>query len=179
MFDFLGPNKHCSSDEQAATRKKEWELHFGNSCFKPSCSYYIFNERTSWCFGWSIESFQSNIIKFLYGKVNYKIFKSFKDHKINLSKIESRSSKRFENDYEFIIECTPTEPLSTALDKLREITQYMQVISRDYTENINSVPWFPHKIRDLDRFANHILSYGSELDADHPVSFLSYLVLLS
>jgi len=22
---------------------------------------------------------------------------------------------------------------------------------------------------DLDRFANHILSYGSELDADHPV----------
>ncbi|CAG2169725.1 unnamed protein product, partial [Oppiella nova] len=28
--------------------------------------------------------------------------------------------------------------------------------------------WFPNRIKDLDRFANHILSYGSELDADHP-----------
>ena len=35
------------------------------------------------------------------------------------------------------------------------------------------VPWFPKKIADLDRFANQILSYGSELDADHPVSIMS------
>jgi len=35
-----------------------------------------------------------------------------------------------------------------------------------------SVPWFPRTISDLDRFANHILSYGSELDANHPVSIL-------
>ena len=33
-----------------------------------------------------------------------------------------------------------------------------------------SVPWFPRRIKDLDRFANQILSYGSELDSDHPVS---------
>jgi len=33
-----------------------------------------------------------------------------------------------------------------------------------------AVPWFPRTIADLDRFANQILSYGSELDADHPVS---------
>ena len=32
----------------------------------------------------------------------------------------------------------------------------------------NSVPWFPGRIADLDKFANQILSYGSELDADHP-----------
>lgn len=31
------------------------------------------------------------------------------------------------------------------------------------------MPWFPNDIQDLDRFANQILSYGSELDADHPV----------
>lgn len=31
-----------------------------------------------------------------------------------------------------------------------------------------SVPWFPGRIKDLDQFANQILSYGSELDSDHP-----------
>lgn len=30
------------------------------------------------------------------------------------------------------------------------------------------VPWFPRKIAELDRFASQILSYGSELDSDHP-----------
>ena len=32
----------------------------------------------------------------------------------------------------------------------------------------DSIPWFPKTIKDLDKFANQILSYGSELDADHP-----------
>ncbi|CAO2581317.1 Pah [Lemmus lemmus] len=31
-----------------------------------------------------------------------------------------------------------------------------------------AVPWFPRTIQELDRFANQILSYGAELDADHP-----------
>ena len=32
----------------------------------------------------------------------------------------------------------------------------------------DTVPWFPRKIKELDRFANQILSYGNELDSDHP-----------
>ena len=33
---------------------------------------------------------------------------------------------------------------------------------------LESVPWFPTRIRDIDQFANRILSYGAELDSDHP-----------
>ena len=58
--------------------------------------------------------------------------------------------------------------LNSAMEELKEYTQYLQVISRD-KEDEESVPWFPRKIRDLDLFANHILSYGAELDSDHPV----------
>lgn len=34
--------------------------------------------------------------------------------------------------------------------------------------SLAAVPWFPRRIRELDRFANQILSYGAELDSDHP-----------
>lgn len=87
-------------------------------------------------------------------------------------KIESRSSKRFKDDYEFFVECSSKSiGLETALDKLREKTQYLQIIKRGKSEEeqLETVPWFPRKHRDLDQFANHILSYGNELDADHPV----------
>lgn len=35
-------------------------------------------------------------------------------------------------------------------------------------DNDDNIPWFPQHIAELDRFANQILSYGSELDSDHP-----------
>ena len=104
-----------------------------------------------------------------------------KQYNVNLSRIESRSSKRFENDYEFLVECPPGKNLDLAIEQLRPCTQYLQIISRDPEKSDGysvdgTVPWFPRNIRDLDRFANHILSYGSELDADHPVSFRQRLL---
>ncbi|KAM8710982.1 hypothetical protein ACLKA7_017594 [Drosophila subpalustris] len=92
----------------------------------------------------------------------------FKQHAINLVHIESRSSLRVPG-YEFFVECDgKTGPLGRAIEDLREQCAYFNIISRDYKDNETAVPWFPRRIRDLDRFANQILSYGAELDSDHP-----------
>lgn len=97
-----------------------------------------------------------------------KSLKIFKKHNVNLLHIESRSSLRVPG-YEFFVECdSKSGALGKAIEDLRETCSYFNIISRDYKDNKSAVPWFPSRIRDLDRFANQILSYGSELDSDHP-----------
>lgn len=92
----------------------------------------------------------------------------FKKHAINLLHIESRPSAKSPDNCEFMVECAASQNLGAAIHELKAISEYLQIISRDYKDNKDSVPWFPRRIRDLDRFANQILSYGAELDADHP-----------
>lgn len=97
-----------------------------------------------------------------------KSLKIFNDKNVNLLHIESRSSVR-KPGYEFFVECdSTTGHLGEAIEELKLVSTYFSVISRDYKDNTTAVPWFPRRIRDLDRFANQILSYGSELDSDHP-----------
>lgn len=97
-----------------------------------------------------------------------KSLKIFTKNNVNLLHIESRSSLRVPG-YEFFVECdTKSGALGNAIKELRDICSYFNVISRDYKDNSSAVPWFPRRIRDLDRFANQILSYGAELDCDHP-----------
>uniref|UniRef100_A0A1B0FQK6 phenylalanine 4-monooxygenase n=1 Tax=Glossina morsitans morsitans TaxID=37546 RepID=A0A1B0FQK6_GLOMM len=96
------------------------------------------------------------------------MLKIFKKHNVNLVHIESRSSLRIPG-YEFFVECDGKSiGLGKAIEELRDQCSYFNVISRDYKDNLSAVPWFPRRIRDLDRFANQILSYGAELDSDHP-----------
>ncbi|XP_018570105.1 protein henna isoform X1 [Anoplophora glabripennis] len=92
----------------------------------------------------------------------------FEKHYVNLLHIESRPSAKIPGNYEFMVECSPGGNLGDAIFDIKQKSEYLNIISRDYKDNKDSVPWFPRRIRDLDRFANQILSYGAELDADHP-----------
>lgn len=106
--------------------------------------------------------------------------KVFEKHNVNLHHIESRPSRDNKECYEFFVACDNMKGgLQDAVDSLKERTLQLQLLSRNPNDQKDgvptltlhdgiSVPWFPRMIRDLDRFANQILSYGSELDSDHP-----------
>lgn len=96
------------------------------------------------------------------------ILKLFQDSKINLKHIESRSSKKLPNHYEFVVVFDGHYDASKLIEKLKSETAYLEVISREKESKDSTVPWFPLRMRDLDEFANHILMCGSELQADHP-----------
>jgi len=94
--------------------------------------------------------------------------KIFQKYKVNLLHIESRSSTRLPG-YEFMVELDQQKgEVAGALEEIKNASRYCQIITSFYKDNKDTVPWFPSKIQDLDRFANQILSYGSELDSDHP-----------
>lgn len=41
-----------------------------------------------------------------------------------------------------------------------------------------TVPWFPRTIKDLDEKGDKVLSAGAELEADHPVRVIKFLLSL-
>uniref|UniRef100_A0A674MVH4 Phenylalanine-4-hydroxylase n=1 Tax=Takifugu rubripes TaxID=31033 RepID=A0A674MVH4_TAKRU len=98
-----------------------------------------------------------------------KALRLFEEKGINLTHIESRPSRTNTGQYEFFInvDTSCSQALDEVIDSLRtEISGHVHELSRNKEKD--TVPWFPNDIQDLDRFANQILSYGSELDSDHP-----------
>ncbi|XP_032155347.1 phenylalanine-4-hydroxylase isoform X2 [Sapajus apella] len=98
-----------------------------------------------------------------------KVLRLFEENDINLTHIESRPSRLKKDEYEFFthLDKRSLPALANIIKILRhDIGATVHELSRDKKKD--TVPWFPRTIQELDRFANQILSYGAELDADHP-----------
>ena len=95
--------------------------------------------------------------------------KPFEDLGINITHIESRPSKTNPGkEYDFFAELDGgnKETIDDLVVRLKAQTTSIIVHARNTKDG--EIPWFPRKIHELDKFANQILSYGSELDSDHP-----------
>jgi phenylalanine-4-hydroxylase len=82
----------------------------------------------------------------------------FKRHGVNLTRIESRPSKRG-STFDFTVD-TDMPPPTALLGELRLYTLSLLQPKR--------VPWFPTVLKDIDVFSTRTLDAGSELEADHP-----------
>ncbi|XP_018415178.1 PREDICTED: phenylalanine-4-hydroxylase-like [Nanorana parkeri] len=98
-----------------------------------------------------------------------KVLRIFEEREVSLTHIESRPSRLNKDEYQFFINLDNKS--IPALDEIvrclrQDIGATVHELSRDKKKD--AVPWFPRTIQDLDKFANQILSYGAELDCDHP-----------
>ncbi|KAI9164331.1 hypothetical protein H9P43_008160 [Blastocladiella emersonii ATCC 22665] len=89
---------------------------------------------------------------------------------ISLTRIESRPSKTKEWDYDFFVDFDAADQaqIDRVVAHLSTTGPARVVRVASNTGATDAMPWFPRKLTDLDSFSSKVLSFGAELDADHP-----------
>ncbi|GAM20678.1 hypothetical protein SAMD00019534_038530 [Acytostelium subglobosum LB1] len=97
-----------------------------------------------------------------------------KNHKLNITRIESRPSKTEKYDYDFFMDLASDDANTNNIDdviaelKSKGVETTVLTETKQQQPQANTIPWFPRKISDLDLFCNKVLEMGSELSSDHP-----------
>ena len=88
----------------------------------------------------------------------------FARHGINLSRVESRPSRR-SDDVDFYVDFQGSEEDERVKALMRDLRMNVRDV---HVLAGRKVAWFPRRRKDLDLVANEILDAGSDLSADHP-----------
>lgn len=89
----------------------------------------------------------------------------FSKSDVSLTHIESRPSKRHADEYDMFVDFDGllTDPkVEALLAELKANAHYVSVLESKV------VPWFPLRLKDLDRVASDVLDAGTDLESDHP-----------
>ena len=89
-----------------------------------------------------------------------KVLSLFEAHSVNLTRIESKPSKRG-SAFDFVVD-TAVPPPGALLEALASQTSSHTLLAP------RRVPWFPTSIRDIDAFSAKTLDAGADLESDHP-----------
>ena len=88
----------------------------------------------------------------------------FARHHVNMTRLESRPSKR-STEYDFYIDFLGTPEQLNVQQLLGELKANAGNLS---VLESRKVPWFPRRAKELDLVANQILDAGVDLESDHP-----------
>ncbi|XP_019372235.1 PREDICTED: tryptophan 5-hydroxylase 2 [Gavialis gangeticus] len=102
-----------------------------------------------------------------------KALRLFQEKHVSMVHIESRKSKRRNSEVEIFVDCDCSKKEFNELIQLLKFQTNIVSLNPPESiwtdeEELDSVPWFPRKISELDKCSQRVLMYGSELDADHP-----------